>query len=117
MADAKRENGAADHAGECCANCLFFFSPASLCCQGRPTAMMVGMQPVPGVIQQPGRPPQVMPKIDSFFPQTQPKLWCGDYARGVHPSVRAAMEGIGKPPILDADQVATLASLETEGTA
>jgi hypothetical protein len=112
--DAHKKQSDASADAENCSNCRLFFAPQALCCASHPVAMMVGLQPVPGAVQRPGQPPPMIPKIDSFFPQTRPDMWCGDYQRGTHPSHPVDV----KPPLIDAATLASgLAGLETEGSA
>lgn len=91
---------------ESCATCRFFSGPPTNWCLRRsPSVLLLGMRS--NKITQ-----ETAPVVDSFFPQTQPNLWCGEYERGRCP-VAAEFQ-----PLASADEVTSvLNGMEVEGTA
>lgn len=100
MGEARRRMEAiSSGAVEACGNCRFFWAPAQNCRRAHPIAILVGMKP--SVMA--GQAPQ--PIVGSYFPQSRPDGWCGEYERGA-------------VPLPTAEQIAgALAGVEVEGTA
>lgn len=87
---------------EACGNCRYFLAEGQLCRRHAPRSFLVGMS-APQVV---GQAP--VPIVNSYFPQTTPDHWCGEYAQGTG----------GSRPLPSAGDIrGALAGLETEGTA